>query len=1171
MEFNSYPLLEKDFFQWCLNNHLKIEPVTDHIFNCGDMVFLLLEEKDGNVCDADYHFILNDYEKKSIKSTTLPIDAVVYKWGTKFCYTKVAVMDQPDNDNVKEFKYLGTTTLEVPNLPFLGIHGQYEILNGSRNYDDWVAKAKFLQVPTLGICEKNTLAGTMAFQQACGKGEIKSILGETITISNGNDLFCEGKIYALTADGWKNVLQTNAEINVINSSQFVLEDRLLQLGKGVAFVFDPLQFPYDKKTVKKYMEAFDQCYFKLDTVEFENPKTDMTLLERTQEYLNNDLGLQPIIICDAYYLDETDFEIKKDLNLISGVKSAVSKNQYFKADDENLVLFADLFKDEDFSDVIGRAIKSLTALDEAADFSIPTGKFKLPKYKMTPEEIEKYGDADTMFDALCIDGWERLKIGEKPNVDVYLDRLQEEIDVIRTGGFINYFLILHDIIGWCEKNDILVGVGRGSAAGALVSWLLNITKIDPIEYGLLFERFMNKGRIKKTLPDIDTDFESIRRDDVKRYMESKYGADRVCSLGAYTSLQMRAVFRDFCKLRNVPQATVEFLSKIMFETRDNKNARASKAPWEYIFKLASRNQTLYDFVQSHAEMIEETRLCHAAPRAASVHPCATLILPEGESIYTSVPIRKTELNGSDMIISEWEGPYVEAAGYLKEDILGIIQLDKFRMIINLVKEHYGETVDIYNLPLDEPGVYDMISRGLTGDVFQLGSRGLTAYSMQVRPTSIKELCAMIALFRPGPMDNGFHQEYVEVKNGRRELTYMDGLEEITKETYGLLAYQEQIMLITTHLAGFTLVEADNIRKGMGKVDKKFFAEQGQKFIEGAVKNGYDKDYVESLWHKMCAFGGYAYNKSHALSYALTAYISQYLKWKYPLPYWITALEFASDDNLPRFISEINRTGDILVAPPDINKSELQFYADFDTKKIVWSISRVKQCGEVAVSYIFAERQKGGPFFDFKEFLFRVDKSKVNKSVVENLILAGAFDDLCDIKMPSQRKRVINEYRELSGTKIDKTKDFLTLAVQEGKADQEWWWLLQQKRVSGLAFFDYPTILQNENFDLRNYLSLDEFELEEMTETGSRMVVTAGIISEIEHKTSKKGDYCKFRIEQNYSFVWVTVWNESYKQYEEILQNCEGRIACVKARAYYDSFKGENALQSDSGFELKLVY
>ena len=672
------------------------------------------------------------------------------------------------------------------------------------------------------------------------------------------------------------------------------------------------------------------------------------------------------------------------------------------------------------------------------------------------------------------------------------------------------------------------------------------------------------------LPDIDTDFESERRDDVKKYMESKYGADRVCSLGAYTSLQMRAAFRDFCKLRNVPLSTVEFLSKVMFETRDNKNARASKAPWEYIFKLASRSQALYDFIQEHAEMIEETRLCHAAPRAASVHPCATVILPEGESIYTSIPIRKTNLNGTEMIIAEWEGPYVEEAGYLKEDILGIVQLDKFRMIVNLVKEHYGEDVDIYNLPLDEPGVYDMISKGLTGDVFQLGSKGLTAYCMQVKPTSVKELCAMVALFRPGPMDNGFHQEYVEVKNGRRELTYMPGLEEITKETYGLLAYQEQIMLITTHLAGFTLQEADNIRKGMGKVDKKFFAEQGQKFIEGAVRNGYDKEYVEDLWKKMCSFGGYAYNKSHALSYALTAYISQYLKWKYPLPYWITALEFANDENLPRFISEINKTGDIIIAPPDINKSELKFHADFSTKKIIWSISKVKQCGEVAVSYILGEREKNGPFFDLKEFLFRVDKSKVNKSVIENLILAGAFDEMCDVLMPSQRKRVLHEYRETNQVKIDKNKDFLTLAINEGKTDQEWWWLLQQKRVSGLAFFDYPTILQSQGFDASKYLSLEEYEYEDMQEKGSRLVTTAGIISEIEHKSSKKGDYCKIRLEQNYAFCYLTIWSDEYKKYAEQLQNCEDKILCVKARAYYDTFKQENCLQSDNAFEFALL-
>ena len=1231
MEFSSYPLLEKEFFNWCKTNNLKVEKIDNQVFACGGMVFLLLEEKEGNVCDQDYHFILSEHEKRALKEPRFSIDAVAYKWGTKFCYTKVGVMDQPDNDNVKLFKYLGETTLETPGMPFLGVHGQYEILNGSRNYGDWTKKAKFLGISTLGICEKNTLAGIMSFQEACQGDEIKSILGETITIKNENDLFNEGKVYALNEKGWKNILQINAEINVINPTQYIDEKRLLELGEGVVFVFDPLGYAYDKDKVKEYQEKFSDCYYKMDTVQYESDKTDELFLKRTQEYILNDCGLKPILICDAYYLDKEDYEIKKDLNLIAGVKTAISKNQYFKADDENLILLSEMFSEEDFAEGVTSCMETLLDLDEKSDYTIPTQTWRLPLYKMTTEEKEKYGDIDTMFDALLMEGWDRLKLSEKPNVEEYLDRLQKEVEVIKMGGFQNYFLILWDIIRWCGENDILVGLGRGSGAGCLCAWLLNLTKPDPIEYGLLFERFLNKGRMgylkfykingtdfelqsekeceitrngrgvtvltddlkqgdvlkenrikietiegyykkvkKGTCPDLDTDFESARRDEVKKYMESKYGSDRVCSLGAYTSLQMRAVFRDFCKLRNVPQATVEFLSKVMFETRDNKNARASRAPWEYIFKLASRNGALYDFIQEHAEMIEETKLCHAAPRAASVHPCATLILPEGESIYTSVPIRKTELNGKDMVICEWEGPYVEGAGYLKEDILGIQQLDKFRMIIDLIKEHYGEKIDIYNLPLNDSGVYDMIAKGLTGDVFQLGSRGLTAYCMQVKPTSVRELCAVIALFRPGPMDNNFHLDYVELKNGRKEIEYFPGTEEITKETFGLLAYQEQIMLITTHLAGFTLVEADNIRKGMGKVDKKFFAEQGQKFIEGALKNGYDRGYVEDLWKKMCAFGGYAFNKSHSLCYGLTAYICQWLKCKYPLPYWITALEFASDDNLPRFISEINRTGDIAIAPPDINKSDLQFYADFDSRKIFWSISRVKQCGEVAVTYLLGERQKNGPFFDFKEFLFRVEKSKVNKSVVENLILAGAFDEMCSIIIPSQRKRVIEEYRQTNKIKVDENKDFLTLAEKAGKTEYEWWWLLQQKRVSGLAFFDYPTILRDNGYDTEKYLSLDEFELEDLAVRGTHMVTTAGIISEIEHKSSKKGDYCKFRIEQNYSFVWVTVWNEDYLKYEQELENCVGKIVVLRARAYHDSFKDENSLQSDSGFEMKFI-
>ena len=793
MMFDSFDLLLKDFEKWCENNFLDVTQTGENTFECGGEKFLLLCEKEGNVFDNEFHFTLNESEKSLVKQ----VDHVLYKWGTQFCYTSVQTMDKPDDDNVKVFKYLGKTTMTTPGMPFLGIHGQYEILNGSRNYKDWTKKAKWLDISVLGLCEKNTLAGTMAFQECCQKAEIKSILGETISIKNENEFFCEGKVYALNETGWKNLLLINSEINVHNPSQFITQDRLLELGEGIAFVFDPYLFPFDNFTVKMYEQAFDQCYFKLDSVEYESEKSDKSFLEETQKYLQQS-NIKPILLCDAYYLDEEDYNIKRSLNTISGHKEVLSQNQYFKGDDENLVLFDSLFTEEDFGEILQISMESLQALADATDWVIPTGKFKLPHYIMNEEEKALANNNDELFDILVMQGWERLGIDKKDNVEEYLDRLEEEIDVIRTGGFVDYFLILHDIIKWCKNNDILVGLGRGSAAGSLIAYCLDITKVDPIEYGLLFERFLNRGRIKKTCPDIDTDFEAARRDDVKRYMEDKYGHDKVCSLGAYTSLQMKAVFRDFCKLRGVPVATMEYLSNLMFELRDNKNARATKAPWEYIFKLASRSSVLYDFVQEHAEMIEETKLCHAAPRAASVHPCATLILPPGESIYTSVPIRKAEVNGAETIVSEWEGPYVEMAGYLKEDVLGIQQLDKFRMIVNLIKENYGEDVDIYSFPLDQPEVYEMFSKGLNGDVFHLGSKGLTAFCIQVGPDNVRELCAMLALFRPGPMDSNFHMEYVALKNGEREVEYMPGLEGITKETFGLLAYQEQIMQICVH-------------------------------------------------------------------------------------------------------------------------------------------------------------------------------------------------------------------------------------------------------------------------------------------------------------------------------------------------------------------------------------
>lgn len=1160
--------MREDLQKWADNNLLDVRQTGPRIYECGNQSFLLLEEKEGVICDQEFDLILDDEEKKLSKT----VDWLLYKWGSKFYYTSPEEIDNLSDDNLKPFKYIGEAVCTKPGYPMIGIHGMYELLNGTCDYDQWAAKAKFLGIDTLGICERNTLAGTLLFQQECAKVGIKSVLGETIVIHTDKDEFFEAKVYALNEIGWKNILLMNVEINVINSG-WISESRALELGEGVAFVADPMMMPYNGSRIIRYSQSFEKLYFKLDTVVWDSEDSDSKFLNETQKYLS--AGISPIIICEAYYLDKEDCIIKKDLNSIAGVKNRLSENQYFKCDDENMEALSGLFEDGDFENVIGLAYQNLDDLCASIDFKIETGRFKLPQYIMTPEESELYLSNEELFDSLIVQGFEEKNIAEYDNCEEYLARIEKEVDVIKFGGFIDYFLILHDIIRWCRDNNILVGFGRGSAAGCLISYLLDIVKLDPLKYDLLFERFLTKERAKKSLPDIDTDFEANRRDDVKAYMEKRFGSDHMCSLGTYSSLQMKALLKDFCRIQGVPIQQAEYLSAIIDDTKDNSNMRASRAPWEYIFKLATRSKVLFDFIQSHPSMIEEMRLCYAQPRSASVHACATLILPNNENLYTSIPVRKGVLKGKEMIVTEWEGSEIETAGYLKEDILGIQQLDKFRMIIDLVEKYYKKRVDIYNLPLDQEEIYEMFGKGQNGDVFHLGSKGLTAYCVQLQPQNIDDLIAALALFRPGPMDNNFHHEYILRKAGKKRFEYQPGLEDITKKTYGLLVYQEQIMQACVNIASFTLSEADDIRKGIAKSKKKFLEEQGPKFIKGGIKNGYEKNYLEELWHQMCMFGRYSFNRSHAACYAMTGYVCEYLKWKYPLPYWITALQFAAggSEDMLRFISEINTAGKIKLAPPDINKSQTEFYADFYEQRIFWSISKVKQCGEVATKFIFDERGTNGEFYSLEEFLSRVDKSKVNKSVVENLILAGCFDEIENILKVTDRARLIEKYRDICGVKIPKGRqDWYRIAVNNGHAAEEWWWLLQQKQVCGLAFFDFQNILYDADIDidLRKYVSVEDFLNQDLSSSRTGKVLVSGIVNLIEHKSGNKGEYVRIRLEENYSFIWVTIWSEYYEKCRDIIEGSEGKIAAVYARGYYDSYKGENALQSDTGFQIKIL-
>lgn len=528
------------------------------------------------------------------------------------------------------------------------------------------------------------------------------------------------------------------------------------------------------------------------------------------------------------------------------------------------------------------------------------------------------------------------------------------------------------------------------------------------------------------------------------------------------------------------------------------------------------------------------------------------------------------MNGEELLVSEWEGEFIEKAGYLKEDILGVSQLDKFRMIMNLVEKYYNEEIDIYNIPLDKKEVFKMFGDGFSGDVFHLGSNSLSRYGVQVKPEKMEDLIAMLAVYRPGPIESNAHNDFVLLRHGEKEPNFYPGTEEITKGTYSLIIYQEQIMQICQKIGSFSLVEADDIRKAMGKLDQKLLDSYKDRWFKGALGNGYSQEVVSELWSKMVSFGGYAFNRSHAAAYAITGYICQYLKYKYPLPYWITALEFALDKNIPRFISEINQSEVITVTSPDINKSQLKFSADFTKCQIIWSISKVKQCGEVSVDLIFQERQENGPFFSLEEFLSRVDKSKINKSVVENLIISGAFDDLEKVSSPVQRKDLIKKYRDIMNTKVDKSKDWFELNKNQKFFYEDWWWSLKQREVSGLAFFDYLSLIEKTQFkpskfrliqDLKNIVNID---------FNSSKIVTGGVILSIEEKSSKKGVWCKILLEQNYESIYLYLWSDIYLKYKSVLVGLEGKIMFCRARLLYEDFQKENILQGEDDFEFEVL-
>lgn len=636
-----------------------------------------------------------------------------------------------------------------------------------------------------------------------------------------------------------------------------------------------------------------------------------------------------------------------------------------------------------------------------------------------------------------------------------------------------------------------------------------------------------------TLPDIDTDFAGRDRPAIKAYIENRFGKDQVCSVGTFTTMRVKGLVKDLSRTSAIDFSEANLMTAIIDK---NDNTMLD------LIKRASMEPKLKAFIQENSELFYMLPTLLDQPKTQSIHPCAMIIFPDVMTSGEWCPVRLQQ----GLIVSEWGGGEMDDAGFLKEDILGIKQLTKFSDILNLIKKNGREVPDIYNLPHDTE-VFRYFSNGWNGDVFQLGSTGLTEYTKALKPSTINDLIAAVAVYRPGPMENHYHSIYVKCKNEGRTPEYLWGTESIAKDTFGLLIYQEQVMKVFQELGGLSMKEADDVRRAMGKKKLDVLLGWKKKVEEGFLEKGATKEEFDEVWVAVEEFAKYGFNKSHSAAYAKTGYVSQYLKVHYPIEYWTVALNYADETEALTYLSEILQTGRISIKAPDVNESGISMTSNQETSTIFWGLESIKGIGEETAMQIINERKENGPYSSFSDFLSRstFTGSKVKKQTYEALIASGAFDELYGFEGREHRRMsLIRGYRERTRKRItNPARDPYTI----GEVDEIWWWKKQQKILTGLVFVDYKQMAKDIGIG-STFCSIMEFAQPQYKELYRAF---GGYVVECRVGRTKKGKYARLTVEHNYKLFKVLIWSEEYERFAEQLKDCEKSFIIFSGGLRYD--------------------
>ena len=699
----------------------------------------------------------------------------------------------------------------------------------------------------------------------------------------------------------------------------------------------------------------------------------------------------------------------------------------------------------------------------------------------------------------------------------------------------------------------------------------------------VIDSFVDRGLVEgghASLPDIDVDYASDRRQEMKDYLEQRYnvgGRQRVFSAGTFTTLKLKAALKDVARVHRVPHGTVNYITAMLDDGAD----------WTGLFKIAVTNRKVYDFIQTYPEVIEDVRVLLGQPKAASVHASAIIVTPEKRDgkeadCFDFLPIRK--MDGA--LVSEFDGYSVDEIGLLKEDVLATKELAKLSATINLVNEHYNQQLAIEKITsemLDDEKTYLILSEGNTQNVFQFSSPGITRFIQDVQPNCIEDLIAINALFRPATLDIGATDDYVRYRRGDVAPVYNFGCYEATKNTYGIMVYQEQFMSVAHTLGGFDLGKTDYLRKAIGKKKADLMASLKNDFIAGAIKNGCPPYEAEEIWGKIETAGKYSFNRSHAAAYALTAFCGAWLKANYPTAFYTVALQWADDKEMPALMSEMERCSVAKIVPPDINHSTVEFFTDYKTNEIYWSLSRIKFVGIRTAEYIVKERLRGD-FKGVEDFIERIfyrklkgfrarhwdtiestdnNRVPVNTRHLKNMILAGCFDRVENVKSVTERYSILK--RAATALRLELTDSDAPAELR----DKHYFWSQQQIAVSGIGMIDYRRIFDNspDRASVKgkaSYIPLADVLRRENEKRRAAICATVSEYSEHSYKDQETGmskRFAKLLLSQNGQTVECVLWDEFYKSHKSELTQISGKIIILTAMIRYSHYSGCNTLQS----------